>query len=140
MLQVVLVIVLVLATGAVAAAMYVNASSGEPVQAAAVIKGSIREFVDERGKTRLPETHLITTPYAGRVNQIDLREGATVNAGQVLARISPIDVGADVDETTLVQIAGTDERYYYAPDSADLARIYGESAVDLMCPGMWAGR
>ena len=39
-----------------------------------------------------------------------------------------IGLGADVDEATLRTIAGDDERYYFAPDSGDLARIYGEIA------------
>ena len=93
---------LVLVVLAVAAALYVSVSGGMPVQAAAVVRGEIREFVDERGKTRLPATHLVTMPYAGRVNRIDLVEGAAVATGQVLARISSADVGADVEETRAV--------------------------------------
>ena len=39
-------------------------------------------------------------------------------------------------------MAGDESRYYHAPDSADLARIYAEIAQDLMCPGkeLWGGR
>ena len=57
-------------------------------------------------------------------------------------RVYTIGLGADVDEVTLREIAGADERYYFAPDSGDLARINGEIARDLMCPGveLWGGR
>ncbi|MEO8496172.1 MAG: HlyD family efflux transporter periplasmic adaptor subunit [Planctomycetota bacterium] len=86
----------VLVGGAVAA--YFSLSSGLPVQTAKVTRGPIREFVDERGKTRLPEEHLITMPFAGRVEAIALVEGTTVAAGQVVARISPTDIDEEVAE------------------------------------------
>jgi uncharacterized protein YegL len=70
----------------------------------------------------------------------ELRAGDEVRAAGV--RVYTIGLGADVDEATLRTIAGADDRYYFAPDSGDLARIYGEIARDLMCPGveLWGGR
>jgi Mg-chelatase subunit ChlD len=70
----------------------------------------------------------------------ELRAGEEVRAAGV--RVYAIGVGADVDGATLRTIAGDDIRYYFAPDSADLARIYAEIARDLMCPGvdLWGGR
>ena len=70
----------------------------------------------------------------------ELRAAADVHAAGVL--VYAIGLGEDVDETALRAIAGADERYYFAPDSGDLARIYGEIARDLMCPGvdLWGGR
>ena len=70
----------------------------------------------------------------------ELRAAAEVQDAGV--RVYTIGLGADVDEATLRTIAGADERYYFAPDSGDLARIYGEIARDLMCPGvdLWGGR
>jgi predicted nucleic acid-binding protein len=70
----------------------------------------------------------------------ELRAAAEVHAASVV--VYTIGLGADIDEATLRTIAGADERYYCAPDSGDLARIYGEIARDLMCPGMelWGGR
>lgn len=57
-------------------------------------------------------------------------------------RLYTIGLGADVDETALKTMAGDESRYYHAPDSADLAKIYAEIAEDLMCPGkeLWGGR
>jgi hypothetical protein len=57
-------------------------------------------------------------------------------------RLYAIGLGADVDEAALKTMAGDDEHYYHAPDSADLASIYEEIAQDLMCPGveLWVGR
>jgi Mg-chelatase subunit ChlD len=70
----------------------------------------------------------------------ELRAATEVrNAG---VRVYAIGLGADVDDQTLRTIAGSDDRYYFAPDSGDLARIYGGIAKDLMCPGvhLWGGR
>jgi Mg-chelatase subunit ChlD len=70
----------------------------------------------------------------------ELRAAAEVRAAGV--RVYTIGLGADVDDATLRSIAGDRERYFFAPDSGDLANIYGEIARDLMCPGadLWDGR
>ncbi|MBC7351347.1 MAG: HlyD family efflux transporter periplasmic adaptor subunit [Thermogutta sp.] len=55
-------------------------------------RGTIREFISERGMTRLPETVLISMPFNGRIEAIPWREGTEVKKGQVLARVVPADV------------------------------------------------
>ncbi len=91
--------ILVLLMAAVALG-YATMSTGLPVQTARVDRGAIREFVDERGKTRLPEEHLVTMPFAGRVEAIELLEGEKVAAGQIVARISTSDVEEEVAQAT----------------------------------------
>ncbi len=71
---------------------YASWTTGVPVEAAAADIGAVREYVDEEGKTRLAETYLITMPYDGRIEPIDLVEGTRVTAGQVVARIKPVDI------------------------------------------------
>ncbi len=68
--------------------------------------GPIRESVDERGKTRPPGDHLITMPFAGRVESIGLIEGQTVIAGQIVARISASDIDAEVAEANTTKGSG----------------------------------
>jgi hypothetical protein len=72
----------------------------------------------------------------------ELRAAAEVRAAGV--RLYTIGLGADVDAATLREMAGDDARYHFAPDSADLARIYAEIASDILCPapagGFWPGR
>ncbi len=92
-----LIAVFIVAVGGTVAA-YFSMSSGLPVQTAKIIRGPIREFVDERGKTHLPEDHLITMPFTGRVESIGLIEGQMVTAGQVVARISTADIDNEVAE------------------------------------------
>lgn len=87
-----------LATGA----YFLLFSGGEPVQAARVQRGEVREFVDEQGKTRLPETYRITMPYPARIEAIALVEGQQVSAGQVVAQINAADLQHDVDEAQAV--------------------------------------
>ncbi|MCE9544904.1 MAG: HlyD family efflux transporter periplasmic adaptor subunit [Planctomycetia bacterium] len=60
----------------------------------------IQEFIDEQGKTRLPQTYLITMPYTGRIEAIGLTEGTPVTAGQSVARIVPLDLQLNVDAAT----------------------------------------
>ena len=69
---------------------------GVPVEVAAVAEGPISEFVDERGKTRLPRTYLVTMPYNGRIEAIETEVGAVVSRGQPLARVVPRDLQLEV--------------------------------------------
>ncbi len=85
-----IVIAVVIVAGA--ALGYTSFSSGVPVEAATVASGSIREYVDEEGKTRLAETYLVTMPYNGRIEPIDLIEGTPVTKGQVVAHIKQVDI------------------------------------------------
>lgn len=62
-----------------------------------VKKGPISALIDEQGKTRLPQTYLITMPYAGRIEPIGLIEGAKVRKGQQVAGIVPIDLELALD-------------------------------------------
>jgi HlyD family secretion protein len=69
-----------------------------PVETAPVKTGSIREYVDEQAKTRLPQTYLITMPITGRIEAIKPVEGDAVKAGQLVAQIVPRDLKLAVDQ------------------------------------------
>jgi HlyD family secretion protein len=91
--------------GAIAAVVVIGVAaggltSGVPVDVTEVKRGPIREFVDERGKTRLPETYLITMPINGRIEAITLTEGDEVREGDEVARIVPRDLDLTVEEAT----------------------------------------
>lgn len=72
--------------------------SRAPVDASPVRRDLIRQFVDEQAVTRLPETFAITMPFAGRIEPIQLIEGAKVTRGQTVARIVPADLDLAVAE------------------------------------------
>jgi HlyD family secretion protein len=73
-------------------------SSGTPVRTAGVAVGPIRQFVDEQAVTRLPESYLVTMPYAGRIQPIALAEGTVVQKGQPVAEIVTRDLELDVEQ------------------------------------------
>ncbi|HEY0593357.1 MAG TPA: efflux RND transporter periplasmic adaptor subunit [Thermoanaerobaculia bacterium] len=60
-----------------------------PVETAAVVRGSMTVTVDQEGKTRVVDRFVIAAPAAGRLQHIELREGAAVRPGDVVARIAP---------------------------------------------------
>jgi HlyD family secretion protein len=59
------------------------------VETATVAKGRFERAIEEDGKTRLRERYVVSTPLAGRVSRITLREGDRVEKGTVIATVSP---------------------------------------------------
>src|SRR5205823_2229991 len=61
-----------------------------PVDLATIARGPLRVTVDEDGKTRIKERYVVSSPLFGRLQRIELRAGAAVEAGRtVLAVIEP---------------------------------------------------
>lgn len=83
-------------------ALFGGFSQGVAIEAAAARMGSIREFIDEQAKTRLPRTYLITMPITGRIETIPLVEGTPVKKGQVVAQIVPRDLELAVQQAAAV--------------------------------------
>jgi len=81
-------------------AMFGGFSPGKAVEAARAKVGPIREFIDEQGITRLPQTYLITMPITGRIEAISLVEGSRVERGQAVARLVPRDLQLAVDQAS----------------------------------------
>jgi Mg-chelatase subunit ChlD len=57
-------------------------------------------------------------------------------------RLYTIGLGFDVDESTLIEMAGDKSRYFFAPTSSHLTTIYSEVARDIDCPAeeFWGKR
>ena len=64
------------------------------VDTVTVRQGTLRVTVDAEGKTRVRDRYVMTAPVAGRLQRIDLPEGAHVSAGTVIARIAPLPLDA----------------------------------------------
>lgn len=73
-------------------------ASAVPVETTSLARGTIEEFIEERGTTRLAHTYDITMPVNGRLEKIDLAEGDTVAENQVVARIAAVDLENEVAE------------------------------------------
>lgn len=71
-------------------------TGGKSVESRKVQRGKIVELIDEQAKTRLPETHLVTMPYAARIEPIAFDEGARVEKGQVVAQVVQRDLELQV--------------------------------------------
>lgn len=61
-----------------------------PVETATVEQGPLRVTIDEDGRTRVQDRHVITSPLTGNLARIELEPGAVVDDVAVLARIEPI--------------------------------------------------
>ncbi len=59
------------------------------VHTAVVRRGTLESWIEERGRTTLQRTVLITMPLDGRVLPITLQPGDHVQAGQTVARLAP---------------------------------------------------
>ncbi len=85
-------LIVAIAAGVCAAAALAWAFAPRPVEVevAGVAVGAFEQTIDEDGKTRLPERHVISAPLAGRLARITLREGDAVAAGAVVATLTPV--------------------------------------------------
>ena len=70
------------------------------VEVAAVAQGRFEAGIDEDAQTRLRDRYSVSAPLAGRLERIALREGDAVQAGEVLARLTPA-LPALLDERSL---------------------------------------
>jgi uncharacterized protein YegL len=88
----------------------------------------------------MPVVVLLTDGLHTGVPGEELRAAQDVRDAGI--RLYAIGLGDDVDEDVVITMVGDDSRYHHAPDSDDLARIYAEIALDLMCPGkeLWGGK
>ncbi len=80
-------------TGALAlAALLVWAFRPQPaeVELAAAHSGRFETTIDEEGKTRLRERFVVSAPLSGRLARITLVEGDAVQAGALLAQLTPV--------------------------------------------------
>lgn len=89
-------LVAIFAVVLVAGAM--SMTGGVVVETAKARRGDVRQYVDERGQTRLPETHLITMPFGARLEKIELNVGDKVTPEKYVARVVPTDLRDEVDE------------------------------------------
>ena len=62
-----------------------------PVDLALVEQGRFRITVDEEGRTRVKDRYVVSAPLFGNLARISLQPGDTIKAGEVLARIVPLD-------------------------------------------------
>lgn len=62
-----------------------------PVETVAVTRGPLTATVIGEGRTRVKDLFVVSAPVDGQLERIALQAGDVVNAGDVIARIRPID-------------------------------------------------
>ena len=77
--------------GVVAAALLAWAFTPSPieVETATVTRGAFRKTVDEDGKTRVRDRYVVSAPVPGRLLRVELKAGAPVTPGTLVARLAP---------------------------------------------------
>lgn len=60
------------------------------IEVAPVARGHFEATIDEDGRTRLRERFVVSSPLTGRLARITWREGDAVQAGAVLASLTPV--------------------------------------------------
>ena len=63
------------------------------VEVDAVVQGRFERAIEEEGKTRLRERYLVSSPVAGRLARLDLKQGDAVELGATVATLWPADPG-----------------------------------------------
>jgi HlyD family secretion protein len=98
--------------GALAAGVLVWAFAPQPVEVetATVSRGGFRKTVDEDGKTRVRERYVVSAPVPGRLLRVDLKAGAMVEPGMLVARLapaapSPLDARTELEYRERVGVA-----------------------------------
>lgn len=60
------------------------------VEVARATSGPYEQAIAEDGKTRLRDRYVVTAPLAGRLARITLREGDAIEAGAIVATLTPV--------------------------------------------------
>jgi HlyD family secretion protein len=118
-----------------------------PVDTARVERGAMSVTVESRGETRVVDRFVITAPVSGTIQRIDLREGAQIEAGQIIAKIAslPIDPRQREEGTAHVAAAEATRREAAAAVATaeaawGLARRERERVERLAAEGVAAGQ
>jgi HlyD family secretion protein len=89
---------------------------------------SLEVVIEEDGRTRAVDRYVITAPVAGRLQRITLREGAQIEAGEVVARIDPLPLDASTRGQLQAQLNAATARLRAAEASVTEATTAAEQA------------
>jgi HlyD family secretion protein len=96
------------------------------VEIGVVDVGPLEVAIEEDGRSRAVDRYVVAAPVAGRLQRIELREGAPVAAGEVVARIEPLPLDASTRGQLQAQLNAAVARLRAAESTAAQA----ESAVE----------
>lgn len=121
------------ATAAAALLAWAFAPRPLEVEVASVVQAPFQSTIDEDGKTRLRDRYVISAPLSGQLNRVTLREGDRVEAGAVVAGLTPV-LAPMLDERTLkelqARLAAAEAQRERAKTQAEGARIGLQQAAN----------
>ncbi len=107
-----------------------------PIEVAPIGRGALAVTIDEDGRARVEDRHIIAAPLAGALARIELHPGDTVTPETVVARIAPLpspllDARTRVELEGRLQIARAQERLAQAAvERAKLQVEYAKREVE----------
>ena len=99
-----------------------------PVESARAAQRPLQVTVDEEGETRVRDRYIVAAPVAGRVARITLREGDSVRAGTVLARMSPTPLDPRSRNEAAARLDAAEDAQRAASAAVAQARVAHEQA------------
>jgi HlyD family secretion protein len=96
------------------------------VDAAAVTRGAFEKTVDEDGKTRVRDRYVVSAPLAGRLLRLDLKAGAVVSRGTLVAVLvpaAPALLDARTEQELTERVGVSDAEKLRADANAERARV-----------------
>jgi len=99
-----------------------------PVETARATRRPLQVTVDEDGETRVRDRFVVAAPVAGRVTRIALREGDSVRAGTVLARMSPTPLDPRSRNEAAARLDAAEDAQSAARAAVAQARVAHEQA------------
>jgi HlyD family secretion protein len=98
------------------------------VETARAARHALQVTVDEEGETRVRDRFVVAAPVAGRVARIALREGDSIRAGTILARIFPAPLDPRTREQAVAQLDAAEDAQRAAAVGVAQARAAHEQA------------
>jgi HlyD family secretion protein len=105
-----------------------NGSAVE-VELAQVARDTLRVTVEEEGRTRVRDRYVVAAPVTGRLARIQVKEGAAVGAGEVLARISSTPEDPRTRSVTEAQLLAAEARRGQVAAQVEEARALATQAA-----------
>jgi HlyD family secretion protein len=99
-------------------------------ETAVVIRGLFVQTVDEQAKTRIRDHFVVSSPLAGELERIALREGDDVAEGSIVARLHPV-IPTLLDSRTERELRSRLEGTRASKERADARVKQAESALEL---------
>ncbi len=98
------------------------------VDAGIVSRGPMRVTVDAEGETRVDEQYTVSAPSTGVISRIELRQGDSVRAGAIVARLTPVPLDPAARAQTQAQLSAAVAMHQAAETGAEEARRVLEQA------------